>query len=1094
MSDCTWCTASIKENIYDVAIDSGSDPYSFISKDVVEAEGLMVMSEEKSRRGKYADSSEFKFKKFVYVNINLTSRKISKNIHIKCYVLRDLPVDVIIGNKDIHFNDLYQLLKDINTVKFETPVLPWAKDRTDIALRDLDKELDDMRISTNDVEHMDAILEEAEFDVEAVTKMLLMRQPTLGAYSEEKISLQGQLDELLHKYRGVFGEKVRINPAKVSPMQIKLKPGAAFDAPVFKGKMRKQPPDYLTVIEHQIKELVDLGIIRVSRSNNWSQIHLAKKPDGGLRFCIDYKALNAMTELEYQALPNIETIISFLNGSLWFAKMDLAAGFHQIEISEDSKKYTAFRGMMKTFEFNRCPFGLLNASHHFQYVMNEEVLEGLIGNGCFIYVDDVIIYGDDKTFIPNLENVLQRFQEFDIVVKKSKCEFLVEKIKYLGHTISGSGIEMSDDNKEVFEKILMPKTCTAMKSFLGLANYHRQFLSQNFAEEAHYLHELAKGSKNSLIKWTPAGERAFFRIKELVKTASKLHFIKGDGELRLYTDASLYAFGGYLAQEQLVQDESGEDVYREVPIYYFSKAFTKTQTKWSVSDKECYAIFYGLKFLHHLVANKKVKIFTDHRALAVAADSTISASPKILRMKQLISMYDTEFVYIRGADNVVADALSRCFNDEVGQDNLEGVSPDTFDIHLEETMEDLKIVNLLTFGKEITLKQKQQIITKSHSETHEELAKLLLALQGPEISPEVRAERLKFYHGALGHWGMENTIRRINDRGEHWAGYRRDVKNFINDCKFCMENKMAMRASSHIDPHSNSFDFPNEAWAMDLMEYAVDSRGYRYILVVIDLFHRWLTLIPLKTMSSDEVIHHLWYMFNAEGKPYYILSDEGSQLTSKKMEALLEFLEIHQIISAPRSHQQNAIAERVIGIVREQLQIKMREAQEEKKPVNWSTITPTIMRLHNIKEHSTTGVAPIHLRFNSFHNLGEVPSINTLEDLLERAKEGIQQSDEKRYYKNKYEKLKRKTLEAGITVWRSNPDFDKLNPTSIRRIGPYTLIEDDGNEALIEDMRGKRERIKKDELRIFIRRSTTDNSRSFTSTSAAGGGSASMDI
>ena len=200
--------------------------------------------------------------------------------------------------------------------------------------------------------------------------------------------------------------------------------------------------------------------------------------DDKLRFCIDYVRLNKLTKVVYQPLPDITTMIQFLEGKLLFAKLDLSAGFHQIEIEESSRKYTAFRHMSDTYEFMRVPFGLTNAPSHFQRAMTHEVLRDLVQDVCMVYIDDIIVWGSEEDFLHNLRRVLQRLKEHEIILKRSKCLFGVRKINYLGHTMSGTGIELSDTNKKIFKEFVLPSTITQLRSALGLYSYFRQFFAR----------------------------------------------------------------------------------------------------------------------------------------------------------------------------------------------------------------------------------------------------------------------------------------------------------------------------------------------------------------------------------------------------------------------------------------------------------------------------------------------------------------------------------------------------------------------------------------------------------------------------------------
>ena len=999
----------------DICIDSGADPYSFISKDAAEKGNYIFFKEKTKLKGTYADNTKFNFREYVFTSLKLRFGKSIHEFYTKLYVLDNIPFDIIIGNYDIHNNNLYPLLKEVNTVRFGP-----ARGSTD-NLRD------DIPLASDlEEDYEENISELVDEDV----RFFLAQSDTTSDLSPRDDHM---LNLLLEEYDDLFNEEVRATPAKVSPFTIELKDDAKFDKG-FQQAPRRQPPAYLLDIKKQIAEFIKLGVIRISSATSWSQIHMAKRKDGKLRFCIDYVRLNKLTKVVYQPLPDIATMIQFLEGKLFFAKLDLSAGFHQIEIEESSRKYTAFRHMFDTYEFVRVPFGVTNAPSHFQRVMTHEILRELVNDVCMVYIDDIIVWGSEEDFLRNLRKVLQRLREHNIILKRSKCLFGVRKINYLGYTLSGTGIELSEDNKKVFSEMVLPTTVTQLRSALGLYSYFRQFLPA-FATKASKLYKMCAGSdKRKKLPWDPDKLLAFQQIKESIMDASKLHFISGEGELRLYTDASNYAFGGYLAQMQL-DSISGE--MREVPICFFSKSFASTQLNWSVSDKECHAIYYGLKYLHHYVADRFVRIFTDHKALAIASDSRLSASPKIQRMKQLIEQYNVEYNYIKGDDNLVADGLSRCLNEDLGA-GLEGTRvPDDFDNELEVNMTDLKL--------------------------------MVMAAQGPKLSKDEKLERLQFYHGSLGHWGISNTTRRILDNGDHWHGFRQDVRDYILNCELCIRNKSGAGSEVSIDPFTQSVFSPNQAWAIDVMHWNVDAHGYKYVLIIIDMFHRWLSLYPMKTKTSLEVCQLLWRTFNTDGKPQFIISDLGSNLDTKEVRAILSFLDTNFVTAPTGSHQFNAIAERVIREVREQTAIRLQELQQRGTPQSWSDQIPSIMRMHNIREHGTTGVVPAHIRYGALdHRLGEIGNINNWEQLLQRAREGIEQSDESHF--RKAYKVFNQEIPPGTIVYRLNPSYNKQDPLSRKRIGPFRVVADDGHQTLLEDKDKREYRVKRSDLRIHLAR------------------------
>ena len=116
---------------------------------------------------------------------------------------------------------------------------------------------------------------------------------------------------------------------------------------------------------------------------------------------------------------------------------------------------------MRSYQFKRCPFGLVQAPAYFQRLVNE-VLSGL--TFAFGYLDDILVFSPDmKTHLKNLRSLFEKLRGADLKLKEVKCNFLKKHIQYLGHIISGEGITPLPAKLESIQKILPPKTPKEVK-------------------------------------------------------------------------------------------------------------------------------------------------------------------------------------------------------------------------------------------------------------------------------------------------------------------------------------------------------------------------------------------------------------------------------------------------------------------------------------------------------------------------------------------------------------------------------------------------------------------------------------------------------
>ena len=147
------------------------------------------------------------------------------------------------------------------------------------------------------------------------------------------------------------------------------------------------------LIQDLVQNMLNDGIIEEANSPWSSRVVLAPKPNGGVRFCIDYRALNKVTVKDVHPLPVMDDLIGHLEGAKYYSTMDLEAGFWQIPVAECDRPKTAFVTPDGLYQFKRLPFGLQASPPNFQRFMNF-VLKGQLWTECLCYLDDILVYGE----------------------------------------------------------------------------------------------------------------------------------------------------------------------------------------------------------------------------------------------------------------------------------------------------------------------------------------------------------------------------------------------------------------------------------------------------------------------------------------------------------------------------------------------------------------------------------------------------------------------------------------------------------------------------------------------------------------------------
>ena len=258
----------------------------------------------------------------------------------------------------------------------------------------------------------------------------------------------------------------------------------------FKEWFQCIPPPLLEEVHTSLRDMLEAGAIHPSQSPWCNAVVLVWKKDGTLHFCVDFRCLNERTKKDLYPLPHIQEALESMVGLAHFSSMDFKSGFWQIKMALESQQYMAFMvGNFGFYEFTCIPFGLCNAPGMLQHLM-QNTLGELNLTYCVIYLDDIIVFGRmEEEHLECLHIVFERFQEFNLKLKPSKCSFFQSKIMYLTHHVSRRGILPSRENVQAMEEFLMPKTYTQVHAFCRLAGHYRRFIKR-FANVARPLYDM----------------------------------------------------------------------------------------------------------------------------------------------------------------------------------------------------------------------------------------------------------------------------------------------------------------------------------------------------------------------------------------------------------------------------------------------------------------------------------------------------------------------------------------------------------------------------------------------------------------------------
>jgi hypothetical protein len=364
------------------------------------------------------------------------------------------------------------------------------------------------------------------------------------AYAVEGIKLKDI--PIVCEYLDVFPDDLPgMPPDRDIEFVIDLQPGTA---PISKRPYR-MPPNELAELKIQLQDLLDKGYIRPSASPWGCPALFVTKKDNSLRLCVDYHPLNAVTIKNKNPLPRIDILFDQLAEARVFSKIDLRSGYHQIKIRSSDIPKIAFSTRYGLYEYLVMSFGLTNAPAYIMYLMNSIFMQEL-DKFVVVFIDDILIYSKNPEDHANhLHIVLQKLRDHHLYAKFSKCEFWLDTVNFLGHTISSDGISVDPSKVQEVLDWKPPTSVHQIRSFLGLAGYYHRFIP-DFSRIAKPMIEQLK--KEVKFSWDQKYEDAFHTLRAHLTTAPVLAQPDVSKPFDIYCDASGIGLGCVLMQDNRV--------------------------------------------------------------------------------------------------------------------------------------------------------------------------------------------------------------------------------------------------------------------------------------------------------------------------------------------------------------------------------------------------------------------------------------------------------------------------------------------------------------------------------------------------------------
>ena len=777
-----------------------------------------------------------------------------------------------------------------------------------------------------------------------------------------------------------------------------------LDEQPFKQRYRRVPPAMIEEVRQHLQQLFNAGIIRPSHSPYNSNIVLARKKDGSLRLCIDYRQLNSKTVKDAYALPRIDQIFDYVSGAKYFSVLDMKSGYHQVPVKLEDMHKTAFTaGPLGHWEFTRLPFGLTNSPATYQRLM-EHVFRDIHLDFVQIYLDDLLIFSSSfDEHVQHLEQVFDRLKSYNLKLAPKKCKFFQNSVRYLGHVVSEHGLSVDPEKTSKVADWKVPQNAKDLHSFLGFANYYRKYIS-GFAKIARPLTDLLGGDNSTrkrrkksppssiTWKWEIEHQEAFDKLKQCLTNAPVLGFPDPNLPFELHIDGSRQALGAVLYQKQNGQLKV---------IAYASRTLNKAESNYPAHKIE----FLGLKWavtdrFPDYLYGARCTVYTDNNPLTyVLTTAQLDATGH--RWVAALAAFNFDIKYRSGKSNIDADALSRldsstsvietdvvqaiCQEQQPWIHALSLQIPEEADtVHptshfflskwKEYQRRDPVISPILPFVRNELCPSKSQVpsdtwpLLREFDKLQYKDGGLFRKVTIDDVSIDqivlpscLRHVVLRQLHDDMGHMGRDRTTHLVKERF-FWPKMSSEVDNYVASCRRCLQRKKPTNFAPLVPITTSQ---PLEVVSMDHLSLEPSKGGYQHILVITDLFTRYAVAVPVQNLSANTSAKAFLNNFVVHyGIPLRVHSDQGGAFESKLAKEMCKLLEMEKSRTTAYHPEGNGMTERFNRSL-----LNMLGTLEPRSKLDWKSQVAPLVHAYNCCPHAATGYSPYFLMFGRHPNL-----------------------------------------------------------------------------------------------------------------------------
>jgi transposase InsO family protein len=779
---------------------------------------------------------------------------------------------------------------------------------------------------------------------------------------------QGKYLKLLNEFVDVFS----VDPYDIGKCDVIKQKLILKDANKIASRPPYRIPHHLKeVAEKYIDDLLRADVIQKSSSPFSAPIMVIPKAKQdhkkalceNYRIVADYRMLNSNLVNDCYPLHNIYDLIDEVaTGAVW-SVIDLSSGFWNQVLDTDSRRYTAFGIPGKGhFEFTRAPQGIKTSPASFQRLL-DFVIRGL--KGCFCYVDDVVISSKThEEHLQTLSEVFKRFRKYNLKCRLRKVQLGTPEINYLGYNLTRkNGIRAGEVKINAVKNWKPPEDVKQVKQFLGLASFFRRTI-QNFAIIASPLNKLTR--KDSPWKSGTLPENALEAFRKLKTALCKrpcLQPVNFDKEVILTVDASTsVGLGAVLSQKN--------DQGVEHPCAYASRSLKDEEKKYAPFVLEAVGMLWAFRHFRPYLAGKHFTVRTDHQPL-LSLNKTQSVMMDRIRL-EIMDFQPFTVEYLNG-DKMPADGLSR---------NIAPSCSELSTVNIGKTINWEQVFHLQKNDGYIKalacfLRWRQMPFKDSYKKFVNEIKDIAVLERGVVcvnkfgrrlvLAPfALRDAIMRSHHDSpiAGHFGPDKTLQSVTEFW-YWPEMSQTIKTYCQQCHTCATVNVPhsmKKAPLQEMPIPRHF---NDRVAADLCgPFRPTLDGFTYVLVMVDMFSKFVRFCPLKDKRGDTVAKAIFDNWICQFSSMNTLqTDMGTDFTNNVTSHLYQKLDIQHQTTSPGHPQSNGQAERYVRKLLTYIRKYIGESSA------WDDLLPSAQLSFNTSLHSSTNQTPHFLAFKERPNL-----------------------------------------------------------------------------------------------------------------------------